>query len=110
MESGAHRGHAGTSAVPAAVLPLRAHVANLWADFKPRAVLPLAQAVVPVMRDLHITVGFGGAYKRAPSSPARFYLFSLSPPLLLSSNLEDLPTYPTNLAQTLRSGGGGPDL
>ena len=109
MESGARRGHAGTSAVPAAGLPLRAHVANLWADFKPRAVLPLAQAVVPVEQDLHITVGFEGTYKRAPSSPARF-ISSLSPPLLLSSNLEDLPTYPINLAQTLRSGGGGPDL
>ena len=47
-------------------------------DFESRAVLPLAQAVVPVVRDLHITVGFEGAYKRAPSFPARFYLFSLS--------------------------------
>jgi hypothetical protein len=79
-------------------------------DFESRAVVPLTKAVVPLRQKLQITVGFRGAYLKGPSSPTHFYLSSLSPPLLLSLNLEDLPNHPTNLAQILRSGGGGPDL
>ena len=85
MESRARRGRYGTSAVPLAVLPLRAHVENLWADFKPRAVLPLAQAVVPVVRNQHITVGFGGPIK-GPLLPQLDFISSLS----LSSIVDEL--------------------
>jgi hypothetical protein len=54
-------------------------VADLWAEFESRAALLLAQAVLPVVRNQHITVGFGGGGAiKGPLLPQLDFISSLS--------------------------------
>jgi hypothetical protein len=47
-------------------------------EFELRAVVPLLGAVVPLRQKQRATVGFGGTYIKAPSSPPSLALLSLS--------------------------------
>lgn len=53
-----------------AVVPVELYVSTLQASPRPRVVVPLPGAPVSVMRELRVTVGFGGPLKRESSSPA----------------------------------------
>jgi hypothetical protein len=66
LESGTRKDPAGTLTVPAAVVTLESHVAALQAILEPKA-------IVPVVRELNITVRFEG-----PFFPSLFLVFSLS--------------------------------